>query len=141
MNCKIKAPTLIDGYIVTTRERGNAIILGGRLKGVRHLYNNGGINHARYYDDNLNSAGGESGVISSIDKEFDIMKVYVIEDIYKYTIEQLINGLPEDGVKCIWSRVEDKPVENKNDDKKSYEELQEVIDSITKTLTTFFENK
>lgn len=141
---KVKPPMLMDGYIVATRTRGNAIILGGRLKAVRHLYNKGGLNKVTFYDENLNSVGDNLGDISptDIDREFDIMKVYEIEDMYSYTIEELINNLPECGLNCIWTREEEPELtEEKRQENKKREKLEETMDKIIEILEDFLEEK
>lgn len=139
---KVKPPMLMDGYIVATRTRGNAIILGGRLKAVRHLCNKGGVNKVAFYDENLNSVGENPRDASPIDKEYDIMKVYEIEDMYSYTIEELINDLPEDGVNCIWTREEKLELtEEKREGDKRREKLEETMDKIIEILEDFLEEK
>ena len=139
---KVKPPMLMDGYIVVTRTRGNAIILGGRLKAVRHLCNKGGINKITFYDENLNSVGENPRDVSPIDKEFDIMGVYEIEDMYNYTIEELINDLPEDGVNCIWTREKEvKSVEVREINGKRREKLEETMDKIIDILEDFLKDE
>lgn len=141
---KVKPPMLMDGYIVTTRTRGNAIILGGRLKAVRHLCNKGGLNKVTFYDENLNSVGDSQKdiVAIDIDKEFDIMGVYEIEDMYNYTIEELIDNLPEDGVNCIWTREGKlELIEEKREEDKRREKIEETMDKIIEILEDFLEEK
>lgn len=86
---------LRTGDILVTKEEGNAILIGNRVKKFEHLENNFGLMKIDDYNDELESIPY---------REYDIEKVYRIIDGYAYSLEELIEELPEDKVELVWKR-------------------------------------
>lgn len=85
------------GDIVVTKRRGNAIVIAGRLKAGSMLLNQYGVCCLNLYDENLQYE-------DPVYDEYDIEKVYRIIDCYDYSLDEIINKLPEKKVKLIWER-------------------------------------
>lgn len=83
------------GDIVVTSNQGNAIVIAGRLKKHDMLLNEAALSHLDSYTNDLCHKSYE---------EFTIDKVYTIDDCYDYSLEELINDLPEDKVSLKWER-------------------------------------
>lgn len=85
------------GDIIVTRNRGNAIVITGRLKTVENMFSTGGLADLKYYDNNLMQK-------EKICKDYDIEKIYRIINPYDYGLDKIINELPKDKVELIWKR-------------------------------------
>ena len=86
---------LRTGDILVMKEEANAILIGNRIKTFEQLKNNRGIIDINDYNDKLESIPY---------REYDIEKVYRIIDGYDYSLEQIIEELPEDKVELVWER-------------------------------------
>ena len=87
---------LQTGHIVVTRGEGNAILLGESFKRSSYLMNELCMSELIDYNYDLKT---KSGTIEH----------YTIDKVYKivrgtYSLETLIDELPEDGVALIWER-------------------------------------
>lgn len=85
------------GDIVVTKNRGNAIVIARRLKTTDNMFSEYGLGDLKDYTNNLRSLD------RSID-EYDIEKVYKIINCYEYSLDKIIDELPEDKVELIWKR-------------------------------------
>lgn len=85
------------GDIVVTKNRGNAIAIAGRLKTTDNMFSKYGLGDLKDYSNNLKIKDREIN-------EYDIEKVYKIINCYDYSLEKIIDELPEDKVKLIWER-------------------------------------
>ena len=90
---------LKTGDIIVMKDEVNSILIGNRIKTFGQLENNGGIIDIDDYNDKLESIPY---------REYDIEKVYRIKDGYNYSLEQIIENLPENNVELIWERKESK---------------------------------
>lgn len=95
MNKNFTKKDLRTGDIIVTKEEGNAILIGNRVKKFEHLGNNFGLTKIDDYNDKLESIPYH---------EYDIEKVYRIIDGYGYSLEEIIEELPEDKVELVWER-------------------------------------
>lgn len=85
------------GDIVVTRNRGNAIVIAGRIKTTDNLFSEYGLGDLKDYRKNLETIDREIN-------EYDIEKVYKIINCYDYSLDKIIDELPVDKVELIWER-------------------------------------
>lgn len=85
------------GDIIVTKDRGNTIMIAGRLKTTDDMFTKYGLGDLNDYDNNLET---KDRSIS----EFDIEKVYRITNSYNCGLNDIIDKLPEDKVELIWER-------------------------------------
>lgn len=95
MNKNFTKSDLKTGHIVVTKGRGNAILIGDRLKSSLQLSNRGGLTNIGDYDDDLKDKTTE---------EYDIEKVYKITNGYDYRLDEIIDKLPAGNVELVWER-------------------------------------
>lgn len=89
---------LTDGVIVKTRNKGNGLVIAGRL--IKKCCRRGGISDKDDYNDKLLEKHCYS--------DFDIMEIYKIKSAY-YPLEKIIEELPINNVELVWKR-EPEPV-------------------------------
>lgn len=90
---------LVDGVIVKTRERGNMIYLGGVFNSTNTLSKNGECaSVCREFNKNL-----EGGIA-----EWTIDSIYKITNMDFYSLNVIIDELPEENVKLIWKRPKER---------------------------------
>ena len=90
---------LVDGVIVKTRERGNMIYLGGVFNSTNTLSKNEEC-ASICYEFNKNLEGGIA--------EWTIDSIYKITNMDFYSLNVIIDELPEENVKLIWKRPKER---------------------------------